>query len=63
MGRDLRRALLIAAVVGTALCLVHSRALFGAAGTQFFRRWQLYANFAVPFLVSLISSRLARSEE
>jgi len=62
MAKDLKRALAIAAVVGTALSFIHGRSLF-AGEEGVFRKWQRYASFVVPFLVSMVSSQLARRQD
>ncbi|MBI4511627.1 MAG: hypothetical protein HY698_18475 [Deltaproteobacteria bacterium] len=59
--KDLLRALLVATVVGTALSLVHCRKLFGARGIYAFCDWHVYTCYLVPFAVSMVSARMARS--
>ncbi len=59
---DVTRALMICAFVGSLLSLIHGDGLFAGTGWSALRHWQLYANYIVPFSVSLVSSRLSRTK-
>ncbi len=64
LSRDLRRALLVSASVGTALVVLNQGDLLigsiGGAPLPAMLAWKIPLTYAVPFLVSFGSSRAAR---
>jgi hypothetical protein len=58
--KDVWRALLVAAVVGTVLSLIHCRRLFVLSGVRAFCDWHVFTSYLVPFAVSLCSARWAQ---
>lgn len=60
MRRDTLRACLVSAVVGSVLTAIHCREMLLTHGAKAFCDWHVFSSYLVPFVVSLVSARLAR---